>query len=250
MSEPQTGGVTLTWLGHATVLLELRGIRLLTDPLLRGRIAHLHRHAPVPEPPGKLDGVLLSHVHRDHFDVPSLRKLAAADVVLPRGAAPLVAACDFERVHEVAVGDHVDVHGLDVRAVPAWHEASRMPGGTVLDALGYLVEGVWFAGDTDVDEGMSELAGEVDVALVPVWGWGPSLGPGHMDPERAAQAVALVAAARRGPDPLGDLPPVRPGPQPCRAAARPAGRVRALRRPPPAPSTRVETLSVGGSLSL
>jgi L-ascorbate metabolism protein UlaG (beta-lactamase superfamily) len=51
---------------------------------------------------------------------------------------------------------------------------------------------VYFAGDTDLFEGMGELRGTVDVALLPVWGWGPSVGEGHLDPERAAQAAAMI----------------------------------------------------------
>ena len=50
---------------------------------------------------------------------------------------------------------------------------------------------VYFAGDTDLFDGMTEL-GELDLALIPVWGWGPRLGAGHLDPERAAEALALI----------------------------------------------------------
>jgi L-ascorbate metabolism protein UlaG (beta-lactamase superfamily) len=61
--------------------------------------------------------------------------------------------------------------------------------------VGYVVSGsrsVYFAGDTDLFDEMAQLRGRVDVALLPVWGWGPRLGPGHLDPERAAQAAALI----------------------------------------------------------
>jgi L-ascorbate metabolism protein UlaG (beta-lactamase superfamily) len=64
----------LTWLGHSTVLLELSGTRLLTDPVLRSRVVHLRRRAPEPADPGALDAVLISHAHRDHLDLPSLVK--------------------------------------------------------------------------------------------------------------------------------------------------------------------------------
>ena len=62
-------------------------------------------------------------------------------------------------------------------------------------ALGYLLEGpanVYFAGDTDLFPDMSELAGRVDVAALPIWGWGPSVPAGHLDPVRAAEAVARI----------------------------------------------------------
>jgi L-ascorbate metabolism protein UlaG (beta-lactamase superfamily) len=57
------------------VLIELGTLRVLTDPVLRGRVAHLRRRVPVAEPPGRLDAVLLSHLHHDHADAPSLRML-------------------------------------------------------------------------------------------------------------------------------------------------------------------------------
>jgi L-ascorbate metabolism protein UlaG (beta-lactamase superfamily) len=187
----------ITWLGHATVLIETGGgVRLLTDPVLRPRVAHLRRHAPLrlPAQLGAIDAVLVSHVHRDHLDRPTLRGLARDDtaIVLPPGVGKLLRGLPFGSVRELTAGDRVMVGSAEVRAVGAWHAARRLPRSPELEALGFVVDGIWFAGDTDLDERMAELRGAVDVALVPVWGWGPSLGPGHLDPERAARAVALV----------------------------------------------------------
>jgi L-ascorbate metabolism protein UlaG (beta-lactamase superfamily) len=92
-------------------------------------------------------------------------------------------------------GDVVEVGGVNVKAVPARHEGSRWRGATEKEAVGYVIEGenpVLFAGDTDLYPEMAKLAGRIAVALLPVWGWGPSVGPGHLDPERAAQAAALI----------------------------------------------------------
>ncbi len=66
---------SLTWLGHSTVLLGLGGARLLTDPVLGSRIVHLLRRGPRPAPPPDVDAVLVSHLHYDHLDLPSLRML-------------------------------------------------------------------------------------------------------------------------------------------------------------------------------
>jgi len=188
----------ITWLGHATVLLELAGMRLLTDPLLRGRVAHLRRHAPnaggrVEVDP--VDAVLISHAHHDHLDRPSLRTLARPQTtaLLPRGAGVLLRGLRFGHVHEVAAGETVTVGDVAVEAVPAWHPTRRFPHRIDHDALGYLVERIWFAGDTDLHPAMEALRGRVDVALLPIWGWGPTLGPGHLDPASAASAAALVA---------------------------------------------------------
>src|SRR3954469_21378796 len=78
----------LTWLGHATVLLELGGARILTDPVLRPRVAHLRREVPVPGDVGRLDAILVSHGHHDHLDLPTLRRLdPSAPVLAPPDAA-------------------------------------------------------------------------------------------------------------------------------------------------------------------
>lgn len=241
----------ITWLGHATVLLELGGGRLLTDPLLRGRVAHLRRHAPAPAPPGPVDGVLISHVHHDHLDRPSLRTLAdpRTAVVVPRGATRLLRGLGVGAVHEVAAGDAVHVGELAVRAVPAWHSGQRLPGTAALDALGYVIDGIWFAGDTDYDDRMAELRGAVEVALLPIWGWGPSLGPGHLDPQSAARAVALVAPEVVVPIHWGTFLPIGTGRRHGALLTEPAERF-AAQVAAVAPSVRVAALAPGESLTL
>jgi L-ascorbate metabolism protein UlaG (beta-lactamase superfamily) len=189
----------LTWLGHSTVLIDLPGARLLTDPVLRRRVGHLVRHGPVPHLPAGLDAVLLSHLHRDHADVPTLRRIEAdVPVIGPRGTAAVLRGARPGAVREVTVGDVVEVAAdVRVRAVPARHGGCRrMLCGSTSDALGFVVEGrlrLYFAGDTDLFDGMARIgAGGLDVALLPVWGWGRSIGPGHLDPERAARAAARL----------------------------------------------------------
>jgi L-ascorbate metabolism protein UlaG (beta-lactamase superfamily) len=187
----------VTWLGHATVLVELGGARLLTDPLLRNRLGHLRRHGPSPPAAATedLDAVLVSHLHLDHLDLPSLRRLPRTTrVLVPRGAGALLRRNGFHSVDELAAGDRVAVGPVEVTAVEAVHDGRRRPygGGPEADTLGFVIGGrVYFAGDTDLFEGMGELAG-LDLALIPVWGWGPSLGAGHLDPPAAARAAALL----------------------------------------------------------
>jgi L-ascorbate metabolism protein UlaG (beta-lactamase superfamily) len=243
----------ITWLGHATVLLEVAGTRLLTDPLLRGRVAHLRRHAPhtgatvAVEP---VDAVLISHVHHDHLDRPSLRPLARAETsaLVPRGAAPLLRGLPFGAVHELQAGECATIRDTTVEAVSAWHPTRRFPRRAAHDALGYLVERVWFAGDTDLHPAMEALRGRVDVALLPIWGWGPTLGPGHLDPASAAQAAALVRPRLAVPIHWGTFLPLgthrRHGAllsEPAEAFAAQVARA--------APGVRVATLAVGESLS-
>jgi L-ascorbate metabolism protein UlaG (beta-lactamase superfamily) len=172
---------------------------VLTDPVLRGRVAHLVRRAGAPAPDVLHTPllVLVSHAHHDHLDLPSLRRLpAGTPVVAPRGTAQRLRKAGLAAVHEVAVGDSLELDGVTVRAVPAVHDGRRHPFGPPMPALGYVIEGpgdapsVYFAGDTDLFEGMAEAVGPHEVALLPVAGWGPGLGPGHLDPERAALALA------------------------------------------------------------
>jgi L-ascorbate metabolism protein UlaG (beta-lactamase superfamily) len=185
----------VTWLGHATVVVDLDGERVVTDPVLRRRVVHLLRDRAAAAPAGAT-AVLLSHLHYDHLDPPSLRTFARElPVVLPRGGASLLRG--FADLREVAPGDSVRLGGLQVDAVEARHDGRRRPGGASGPALGYVLRGsrsVYFAGDTDLFDGMAAFA-PVDVALLPVAGWGKKLGPGHLDPGRAAAALALIRPA-------------------------------------------------------
>ncbi len=188
----------ITYIGHATLLLEMDGVRLLTDPLLRDSAFHLHRRSePVRTSSYQdIDIVLISHLHRDHFDIPSLRMLKRETyIIVPAGAADLLRKKGFSNIEEMRPGDSVRVGALSVRATYAEHHSKYPPFGPSTEALGYLIRGsqtVYFPGDTDLFPGMSHLADDLDVALLPVWGWGPNIGPGHMNPRRAAEALALL----------------------------------------------------------
>jgi L-ascorbate metabolism protein UlaG (beta-lactamase superfamily) len=189
---------SVSYLGHSTLLIELDGTRVLTDPLLRDRVAHLERRAPAPAPEtyAAPDVVLISHLHLDHLDLPSLLLLGKdRRLLVPAGAAPLLRRRGFTHVDELQPGDSVGVGPLRITATPANHSGFRPPIGPTGVPLGFLIGGtcrVYFPGDTDLFPEMAELAGRVDVALLPVWGWGRSLGPGHLDPERAAEALTLI----------------------------------------------------------
>ena len=188
----------ITFVGHSTLLVELAGVRLLTDPLLRERFMHIQRHPEVPEPSiaEGIDAVLISHLHADHLDPPSLRMIGReVQLVVPEGGGRTLRRRGFGTLTELAPGASTTIGQIEVTATTAVHDARRYKFGRHIPALGYLIEAsglrIYFAGDTDLFDEMEDLAG-VDVALLPVGGWGPRIGPGHLDPERAAEAAALI----------------------------------------------------------
>ncbi|HEY3523678.1 MAG TPA: MBL fold metallo-hydrolase [Candidatus Limnocylindrales bacterium] len=197
---PRSHEPSLAYLGHATVRLDLGGVRLLTDPLLRERIGPLLRQGPPldAEAWAGTDLVLLSHLHRDHLDLGSLRLLRPKPrIVVPRGAAALLRDHGYADVVELEPGGSIEAGGVTITATEASHSGFRPPFGPTAEAVGYVVDSgsrrVYFAGDTDLFAGMEVLAErDLDVALLPVWGWGPTLGPGHLDPARAATAAGWL----------------------------------------------------------
>ena len=206
----------LTFVGHSTVLVELGGVRLLTDPVLRDRLLHLRRHATTParEVVERIDAVLISHLHSDHLDLPSLRSVGGdPPLIVPRGAGAWLGRAGFERVIELAAGETTEVGEIEVAAVPAHHQAGagRWPGRRRSRSASRFAgrrRRVYFAGDTDLFPEMDELAGTIDIALLPVWGWGTSLGTGHLDPRRAAEAAARIRPRIAVPIHWGTLFPI------------------------------------------
>jgi L-ascorbate metabolism protein UlaG (beta-lactamase superfamily) len=247
------GAEALVYVGHATLLLELAGARLLTDPLLGAGIWHVRRQVPRPrlEELAGLDAVLISHAHRDHLDIASLRRVArGCPVIAPRGCARLLRRAGAKELVTVRCGDRVRVGDVEVEAVHAHHDGRRNPGGPPAEALGYVLRGatsVYFAGDTDLFEEMAALADGIDVAALPIAGWCARLPPGHLDPERAAQAAALIRPALAVPIHWGTLRAI--GAQRGFDAAAPARAfVAAVARR--APGTAVRVLAPGQRMAL
>lgn len=240
---------SLRWLGHATVLLDLGGARLLTDPLLGSRLGHLTRRVPVPGGLGRVDAVLISHVHRDHLDMSSLAALAGSpQIVAPAGAGDLLRDRRFEHVMELREGESTTLRGVRVTATAAHHRARRGLFSPWVRSLGFVIEEglrVYFAGDTDVYEAMEELT-PLDVALLPVWGWGPKLGAGHLNPRTAAEALRLLRPRIAVPIHWGTFFPIRLGgdrlTEPPHEFARQAAEL--------APDVEVRVLEPGESLEL
>lgn len=239
----------LTWLGHSTVVIDLEGTRVVTDPVLRARVWHLRRDVlGAGETLDDLDAILVSHIHYDHLDLRSLDRFdRGLPVVAPRGAGRLIRRRGFERVVELVAGEELPFGGIRIRATHAEHESSRGPFSRSTPSLGYVIEGaarVYFAGDTELFQEMRNL-GPVDVALLPVAGWGPRLGAGHLDPAGAAEALRLLRPKVALPIHWGTFRRVfaeRPDDRPAREFVRIARQV--------APEVDVRVPAIGETLTL
>ncbi len=212
--------IRVTWLGHATTVVDVGGVRFVTDPLLRRHAAPLRRRGPAPRP-NQLNGVeavLLSHLHHDHADVPSLRFLRHVPVFaasenarwLTRATGGEAVALEPHQWHRLdAVGGEIEV--MRVRAD---HKSRPMPHRPNA-AVGFLVRAggrvIWFAGDTELYGPMVQLpalaGARIDLALLPIGGWGPRLSPGHMGPVEAARAAELAGVRHVVPIHWGSLHP-------------------------------------------
>jgi L-ascorbate metabolism protein UlaG (beta-lactamase superfamily) len=211
-----TANGAVTWLGHSCAAIRLDGLLVVTDPVLRRRIVHLRRKDRVdPSALEDVGAILVSHVHQDHLDLPSLDRLdRSAPVILPAGAGDLVRHRGFRDVREVVEGAELDLGPLHIRATHAEHASPWRLGAGRTEPLGFVIAGtrtLYFAGDTDVFEGMREL-GRIDVALLPVSGWGSRLPPGHLSPLRAAEALDLIQPHVAIPIHWGTYAPWRPSP--------------------------------------
>ena len=209
--------LSITWLGHSTVVLDMDRTRLLTDPLLRRHAGILRRRGPKPDRLAweHTDAVLLSHLHHDHAELRSLRLLPAGVPVItaPENARWL----NLRNLHGVSTRDDEwlavgNGSGVTVTLCRADHSARPMPH-RPNHANGHLVRSasttVWVAGDTSLFADLSALprtaGGPIDLAIVPVSGWGPRLSGGHLGPVEAAEACARVGARHAVPVHWGTL---------------------------------------------
>ena len=207
----------LTWLGHATVVLDLGGTRIISDPLLRPANGPLRRRGPTPQAEqwAGVEAVLVSHLHHDHVELASLRMLPNLADLPVLASSRNAAWLRRRRLRAMSLADEwydVGTEGVQVRLVRADHHSRPMPH-RPNDANGHLVRTpttrIWVAGDTSLYPEMAELpelaGGPIDLAVVPVGGWGPRLSGGHLDSDAAAEACALVGASVAVPYHWGTL---------------------------------------------
>jgi len=196
---PPAGSTRVTYVGQSTVLIEMDGVRILTDPVLKRWVGPLRRYGGLPDPAVRhhIDVVLISHLHLDHLDTPSLRLLPKSAVVIgPPHMGRTVSHVGFRTVVETRRDTSLHFGDLEVMAVHARHTRRRWVVSAPTEPLGFIVHGsstVYFAGDTGLFDGMDELHERIDVALLPIETWGVRPPEGrHLSPRTAAAALRLL----------------------------------------------------------
>jgi L-ascorbate metabolism protein UlaG (beta-lactamase superfamily) len=205
-------GLRATWLGHSTVLLEIDGTRVLTDPVFGERVSPFaftgpKRFHPVPAtiaqlPP--LDAVVISHDHYDHLDYPSIRELIALGVPfvtsLGVGAHLEAWGVPTERVTELDWWESIELGALTITAAPSQHFSGRSVGDRNRTSWSSLVmrgprHAVFFSGDTGLTEEYAEIQrrlGPFDLIMLEIGAFHPAWGDIHLGPENALRAHALL----------------------------------------------------------
>ncbi|WP_293222384.1 MBL fold metallo-hydrolase [Ottowia sp.] len=210
---PQSG-LRATWLGHSTVLLEVDGWRVLTDPVWGPRASPLigvgpKRFQPVPVALRELpavDAIVVSHDHYDHLDYPTIKALARSNVpfVTSLGVGAHLQAWGIapERIHELDWWESWTVPntGLTITAAPSQHFSGRTlktRNSTLWSSM--VVRGprhaVFFSGDTGLSGEYAAIRarlGPFDLALLEVGAYYPAWGDMHLGPDHALQALALL----------------------------------------------------------
>ena len=229
-----TAAARVTYVGHATVLVELDGVRLLTDPVLRRRVGPLRRHGAASRPAaggGRRRGADLPPAPRPRRPALAAPARQEVPVLAPPGAGGLLRAARLRRRPRAGPRR---VRQRRRRPRHRHRGRPRRPAGGASSAtsraVGFLLAGqrrIYFAGDTDLFDGMEAIAAASSTSRCCRSGAGArTSAPGHLDPERAARAAALLEPQDRRADPLGDALPARPRAAAPRAAARSAARAR------------------------
>jgi L-ascorbate metabolism protein UlaG (beta-lactamase superfamily) len=205
------GGVSVTYVGHATALIRMDGVNVLTDPVYSSRLV-LPKRLVAPgvalDALPRLDVVLVSHGHMDHLDVPTHRKLPknGTVAVVAKNLADLVARHGYRDVIELPWGETITVRDVRITAVPVKHWGTRNVWPDDRGWTGFVLEHdggtVFFPGDTAYFPGFRDYGRRwsIDVALLPIGAYEPpAFRRVHMNPEDALAALVDLDAGAMVP---------------------------------------------------
>lgn len=205
------GEYSITFIGHATLLIHLNDVNILTDPNFNNWSTILRRSREAGMkiqnlPP--IDAILISHPHYDHLDKSTLEQLPKdIPIAISKGNGKLLSAWGFKNVKELNPWDTLAIKDAAIIAVPAKHSGSRnSPWINPLKALGYIVQRektIYFAGDTGLSEEFRKIGKSVriDIALLPIGAYRPRwfMRNHHMGPEDALEAMTLLSTSEMIP---------------------------------------------------
>jgi L-ascorbate metabolism protein UlaG (beta-lactamase superfamily) len=197
------GGITITWIGHTSFLIQLEGTMILTDPVFSEKIGlrplglttvGIRRLVPPALPIRDLppiDLILLSHAHMDHYDISSLRQLPrGVPTILAKDTTEFVDGLGFGRLQELDWGETATVDGVRIEAVPVQHWGRRYPWDRDRGYNGLLLtkhkRAVLFGGDTAYTDRLpaATRGRSLDVVMLPIGGYNPYIA-NHASPEEA-----------------------------------------------------------------
>ncbi|MDD2666383.1 MAG: MBL fold metallo-hydrolase [Methanocellales archaeon] len=203
--------VSITYIGHSTVLVESRDFSFITDPIFSNRIARFFRRRKAPlaasvEDLPPIDSILISHGHYDHLDAPTLKKFAKdIPIVVSKSLRKTIVRLGFSDIRSLSWWEGTKIGKTEIIAVPAFHFSGRPPLLLRNDYQGYIIEGkkiVYFAGDTGLKNDFEEIGKrfEIDLAFLPIGAYSPRFfRRHHLSPEDALRAMALLKAKKMIP---------------------------------------------------
>jgi L-ascorbate metabolism protein UlaG (beta-lactamase superfamily) len=212
------GDIRVTWVGHATFLIQTEGKNILVDPNWANWLAFVKRvrHPGISLdhlPP--IDLVLVTHAHFDHLQLRSLRKIANQQpIVVPRGVGKLVQNRGFSEVHEVGEWDGLNLAGFSITFTPAKHWGARVVHDVDNAFGGYLIKNqsgrtIYHCGDSAYFDGFGEIGrhSDIDLAFLPIGAYNAMSGRSvHMNPEEALEAFHDLNARHMIPMHYGSFP--------------------------------------------